>query len=89
MVVAAEDAELVHLAGQVREQLADADAGDVGLDGAVRPADFDWGVRLRIEGFELAGAAVEEDEDAVGRLFGRCPGGGLGGAGDRVGEGAA
>ena len=45
-------------------RLADAYAGDLRGDGSERPSDFTGCIGLRIEGVEVARAAVEPDQDA-------------------------
>jgi hypothetical protein len=45
--------------------LANLDAEHVGLDRAEWAEDNVWGVRLHVRGIELAGAADQEQEDAV------------------------
>jgi len=46
------------------EDLADLDAVRAGLDRPVRTADLGRRVGLQVEGIEMAGAAVVEDDDA-------------------------
>src|SRR5262249_13580945 len=50
-----------HLAGGLRQQFADVDAGDARRNGAERAAEL--GARFRVPAFELAHAAVEPDEE--------------------------
>jgi len=59
----AEKNHLVRVLRVLRKLLGNADAADVRLDGAPRPAIFGGRVRLRIVGFEMARAAVEPEED--------------------------
>src|SRR5437870_5227299 len=60
----ADEGALVHVPGDLRQQLADADAGDARWDGAVGPANIDRSAWLGIERLEMARAAAEKDEDA-------------------------
>ena len=60
---AADDGGMVHEPGQPREVLADADAGDVGVDGLERAAV--GGAGPQVEGVLVAGAAVHPQEDAA------------------------
>src|SRR5205814_3932957 len=78
VVQAADDGQPVHDPGAVRQVLADADPGRGGGDGAERAAHLGRGVRLRVPGVEVAGAAVVEDDDAVPHRGGgrRRPAGG-------------
>ena len=61
----ADDGVAVGHLGHEREVLADLDAGDVGLDRPERAADRVGGVGLEVPGVELAGAADQEEQDAV------------------------
>jgi hypothetical protein len=63
VVHGADEDHLVGMAGVQRQDVGDANAGDVGLDRAVGTAILGRGVGLGIIGFELAGPAVEPDED--------------------------
>ena len=51
--------------GRQRQQLADLHARHAGRDGTQLAADFDGGVRLGIERLNLAGRAVEIEQDAA------------------------
>ena len=61
----AEQREPVRACGEERQQLADFDAGDVGLDRLVRAADLGRSVRLHIPGIELAGASHQKQLNDV------------------------
>ena len=80
----AQDRVAVGRLGHEGEVLADFDAGHVGLDRPERPAHVVGGVGLEVPGVELAGAADEEEEDAVDvlRPLGRVE------VGQRQGDGA-
>jgi hypothetical protein len=69
----ADDGPVVHQAGQLREVLADLDAGHGGLDRLELAAVL--GTRLQIEGVLVRRAAVHPEKDT-----GLRPGAGLGGA---------
>ena len=60
-VDAAHQAEVVHLPGDVRQQLGDLDAGHRGADRAERAAGL--GAGLGVPAFELAQAAVHVEDD--------------------------
>ncbi len=64
VVGGADEGAAVHLPGQARQQLAHLDAGDGGGDRLELAANLGRGVRLHVPHVEVAGAAVEEDEDA-------------------------
>ena len=69
----AEDGVAVGGLRHEREGFADFDAGYVGSDRPERPADVVGGVGLGVPGVELAGAADQEEKDAIDilRLLGR------------------
>ena len=60
----ANECALVHVPGDLRQQLADLNAGDVGRNDAVGSANIDRGGRLGVERFQMARSAVEPDQDA-------------------------
>ena len=60
-VDAADQAQVVHLLGGLRQQLRDVDAGHGGGNRAERPAGV--GARLGVPAFELAQAAVHVEHD--------------------------
>ena len=78
MAEGADEGDLVHLPGHARQMFADADAGDVGVDGVEIAAELDRGVRLEVPRVDGAEAAVQEEEDERD-IFRRLTG--LGGAG--------
>src|SRR5438045_1435267 len=53
---------------EARQPLADATSGNAARDAAQPAADLERGVGLGVEGFELADAAVEEQEEDRLRL---------------------
>src|SRR5262245_57632112 len=57
--------ELVRVPGCARKDLTDLDSVRVGLDRAVRPANFRRGIRLHVERVELAWTANQKQHDAV------------------------
>ncbi len=61
----ADQRHLVHLAGQLREDLADLDARHAGRDRPERPADLLGRVGLHVPGVELRRPADQEQQDAV------------------------
>ncbi len=65
-------------------QLADVQAGDVGVDRLELAADFDGGVRLHVVEVDVAGAAVEVDHDDG--LARRAGGGAVGPEPQQVGQ---
>jgi len=65
MVQAADEGELVGMAGHAREDLADFNAGDIGFDGAVGATNVAGGIGLGVPGVELGGSADEGEEDAT------------------------
>src|SRR5688572_13117374 len=74
----ANDAELIGDAGGPRQMLAHAQLGIFARNRLERATDFRRGVRLHVEGFELARATEQEEEDdrlrpglaAASELFG-------------------
>src|SRR5258708_5545607 len=65
VVDGAENGVTVRHVGHEGEAFADLDAGDVRFDLAERAADVGGGIGFEIERVELAGAADEEEKDAV------------------------
>jgi hypothetical protein len=63
VVQAAQNRVLVGALREARQQFADVDAGDVGTDGTKVAANLTRGVRLEVEGFEMARSAVGPEED--------------------------
>jgi hypothetical protein len=58
--------EFVGVAGGAREDLGDLDAGNVGLDGPERAADFAGRGGLHVEGVQLRRTAHHHQHDAGG-----------------------
>ena len=76
VAVAAEDGVLVGELGNLRQVLADLDAGHAGGDRLVWPADFLGGVGLQVEHVDVRRPAFEEQENArlcLGRRRRRRP----------------
>jgi hypothetical protein len=71
-----QEADLVHLLGQLRQMLADLNAGDVRSGGLELAANLRRRIGLHVPQIDLAGTAEEEQEDARpgplrrGRLLG-------------------
>src|SRR5262249_36911587 len=53
----------IHVPGDLWQQLADLDAGRLRGNGAVRTADIVGRVWLGVEGLQMAGSAVQPEED--------------------------
>src|SRR5262249_57582493 len=78
--------------GGVGQELGNVEARDVALDRLQLAANLDRRRRLGVEGFELAGRAIQEEEDtrfgaAEMPIVGSCPC--VGGEAHRVGESEA
>ena len=59
----ADQRELVHLPADARQVLADADAGDVGVDRLELAAELGRRIGLQVPGVDGAEPAVQEQED--------------------------
>src|SRR5262249_58457037 len=57
-----DDTVFVCLAGELRKELTDADAGHARGDGSQLPANFGWGIRLEIPGVELRRPTGKEEQ---------------------------
>ena len=69
----ADDGELVHDLGLLRQVLADLDAGHVGGDRLELAAELGRGVRLEIVHVDVAGPAGLPDQDDRLAVRWRCP----------------
>jgi hypothetical protein len=59
----ANEDHLVGMFGVQRQRLGNVDAGNVGLDGSIRPAILGRRIRLGVVSFQLAGPAIEPEQD--------------------------
>jgi hypothetical protein len=59
---AADQAEFVSLASQLRQVLTDLNAGDIRGNGPKLPAKLGWGVRFEVEGVDLTWSTEKKDD---------------------------
>ncbi len=77
---------LVGVTGHLREDSAQLDAGDVGLDRADSAAVLDGSGHLGVESFDLGGTAAEPEPDDRGGFGGLTGLGGGGTGAEEVGQ---